>query len=450
MTAPRMPAPPRLDAFRAPWSLFWIALLLRIGYMTLAHTWHFGAYSDHFSFGHEMGRIARALATGYGFADPFHGHTGPTAWEPPLYPWILGADFRLFGVYSSLAAWMILAFNSVLNALMVPLVWEIAARCFNRKVALWSAWIWVLYPGTMEYAVKWVWETTLTAFLFTAALCLALRMRRIGEPDPDPPPPSLRQWVLFGFLWGLIALANPSPCLFLPPCGIWILLGARRGLWRKQIPAAALTALIFLACLAPWTARNARVFHAFVPVRSDFGAELYLGNGPGSNGMEMGYDHPFISVQQFHLYRQMGEVAYSRWRGDLARQNIRQHPGQFLANSLRRFYFFWCGVPHPVDKGLLNELGRRFTIQFSSFVGLLGLALALRRRVPGSWLFLWAFLLIPCTYYFVAVYSTRFRHPLEPLIVICAVYLFESAEKSWRIGPLRRRRRAPQPVLDTI
>ena len=64
--------------------------------MTLAHTYRFRPYGDHFQFGWEMGRIARALVTGYGYADPFTGHTGPTAWVAPLYPMLLGAGVCIF------------------------------------------------------------------------------------------------------------------------------------------------------------------------------------------------------------------------------------------------------------------------------------------------------------------------------------------------------------------
>jgi len=147
-----------------------------------------------------MGRIGRALATGYGYADPFRGHTGPTAWLPPVYPLIIASAFKLFGVYSGIAAWFILAFNSVLSAATTCTVWEIAARCFKRSVADWSAWVWALYPAAMQYAVKWVWETTLTAFLFTLVLVLALRMRNIGGPPENAATPA--RWLLFGLLWG--------------------------------------------------------------------------------------------------------------------------------------------------------------------------------------------------------------------------------------------------------
>ena len=133
-----------------------------------------------------MARIARALVTGYGYADPFSGHTGPTAWVPPLYPLLIAAVFKLAGIYTALAGWIILAINSVFSAATSVYVYEIAARCYNRKVALWSAWIWALYPAAMQYAVRAVWETTLTTVLFTAMLALALRMRSISPHERGP------------------------------------------------------------------------------------------------------------------------------------------------------------------------------------------------------------------------------------------------------------------------
>src|ERR1700685_3133774 len=87
---------------------FWVALAVRVLYITLAHTYRIRIAQDHFQFGWEMGRIARALATGYGYADPFNGHSGPTAWAPPLYPLLIAGVFKLFGVYTLKSAWVIL------------------------------------------------------------------------------------------------------------------------------------------------------------------------------------------------------------------------------------------------------------------------------------------------------------------------------------------------------
>jgi hypothetical protein len=202
----------------------WIALAARLAALTLGHYYRIAPYEDHFAFGWEMGRVARSLATGHGYANPFDHFSGPTAWVTPLYPLILAADFKLFGAYTALSAWVILAFDSLLNALMVRTTWEIAARCFNRKVAVWSAWIWALYPAAMQFAVKWVWEISLTAFLFSWILVLALRMRNIGgAPEEAANAASARRWAVFGLLWGLITLSSASIAVFLPFCGVWIL-----------------------------------------------------------------------------------------------------------------------------------------------------------------------------------------------------------------------------------
>lgn len=435
--------------FFAPHNLrliFWAGFLLRVLVITFAHTYRIRLLQDHFQFGWEMGRVARALATGYGYADPFVGHTGPTAWVPPLYPLLLAAVFKLFGVYTAKSAWIILTIDSIFSAATAPLIYKIAARCYNRKVAVWSAWLWALYPAAMQYAVHWVWEMCLTAFLFAAVLLLALKMRSIMPRDPEREPGSVRvnpgicepdpeeiraipnqtlvQWLLFAVLWGLIALSNPSLLLFLPACGIWILFAARP--LSVGFRNAAIAALLFLAILAPWTIRNARVFHIFVPLRDNLGAELEAGSGPGSNGFPVMATLPLVARDpQTMFYKSIGEIRYLRLEGKQAKAFIAAHPAHYALISLKRFYFFWVSVPHPVDRHPFNEFFRELDYCFLSITGILGLALSLKRRTPAAGLFLCAFLLLPFTYYFVTA-NARFRHPLEPLIAILTVYLFQS------------------------
>ncbi len=414
--------------------------------MTVAHTWRVRPYNDHFGFGWEMARIARAMVTGYGYADPFNGHTGPTAWVTPAYPLLIAGVFKLFGVYTALSAWVLLSLNCVLNALVVRNVWEIAARCFDLRVARWSAWIWALYPAAMQYAVKWIWEMTLTTFLFSSVLVLALRMRGVGEPAGGNQEQTWLRWACFGLLWGLLALSNPEICIMLPVTGIWVLLGAGRA-WPRQLGHAGLGALVCLLLVVPWSWRNWEAFHHFVPLRGNFGAELYLGNGPGAVGLLMEYNHPGESLRQLELYRAMGEVAYVRLRGEKAKSIIREDWPRFFLLSAKRVYFFWFSVPHPEDDAAYVEYGRNLNYQFTSIAGLLGLLLALRRRVPAAGLFAWCFVLLPLLYYFVTVHA-RFRHPFEPLIAILGVFLFQSAEKSWRVRPwgARASRRSATPA----
>lgn len=414
--------------------IFWVALAVRILYMTLAHTFHVRVAQDHFGFGWEAGRIARALVTGYGYADPFAGHSGPTSWVPPVYPLLLAGIFKIFGIYTAASAWVALAVSCVFSAAIAPAIYEIAARCFGiqqrgRSIALWSAWIWAVYPAALQYAVRWLWDMSITACLFSWVLVIALRARGIGEEPRDG---KIRQttalWAAFGLLWGVIALSNATLLLFLPVCGIWMLLGAGKGRVLITLPKAVLAGLLFLACIAPWMARNWSVFHAFIPMRGNFGAELYSSLLEGNNGFSWGptvpvYDH----APEYLRYKALGEHAYVMQHGALANEYIRTHRPTFYKLAVKRMYFFWFGIPHT-DNPIVQEGFRIFSYAFASLAGLMGLALTVRRRIPASGLFLWAFALIPLTYYFV-IAEARFRHPLEPLITILGVFLFQSATR---------------------
>ena len=123
-------------------SFFWmfgIAFVLRLTLIILGHTYKFKPYDNGFSFGWEMGRIGRAIAAGQGFANPFDGQTGPTAWEPPLYPYLIGSVFRLAGVYTHGSAFILLSINSIFSALTCIPIFLIARKCFSEKVAVWTA-----------------------------------------------------------------------------------------------------------------------------------------------------------------------------------------------------------------------------------------------------------------------------------------------------------------------
>jgi len=420
------PAFPPIHSLRASRAAFFTAIAVRLVYITVSHAYRVTNIENHFRFGYEMGRIAQAVATGRGYADPFHGHTGPTAWIAPLFPLLLAGVFKVFGVYTNLSGWVILAIDSLFNALMIPLLWEVGVRCFDIRVARWSVWIWALYPAAMQYAVRWVWDTTLTTLLLQLALVIALRAGSIGNHAGDGP--TWNRWLAFGLVWGLIAVSNPALLIFLPVCGISII--ARSGrLWTHQLAKAFCAFFLFVAVAAPWAIRNAIVFHAFVPFRSNFGAELYLGNGPGATGLLMEYNQPGEAPEQLALYRQMGELAYTRWRSQQAAAIIRADLPRFANLCIRRIYFFWFGVPNPSGKPG-TDFARALNYGFTSLAGLMGLALALKRRIPAAGLFAAAFLLIPALYYAVAS-TARFRHQLEPLITLLGVYLFQQAERRW-------------------
>jgi hypothetical protein len=418
-----------------------VAFALRVACIAIGHTYRIRVIDDHFDFGFEAGRIARSLVEGHGYANPFNGWSGPTTWLPPLYPLLLALAFKLFGVYTRGAAFFILTVNSLFSALIAPAVYEIAARCFDAQkiarraskhaapVALWSAWMWAVYPAALQYAIHWVWEMSLSTCLFTWALVLALRLRGTGEEERAGAGQRLR-WAAFGVLWGLVTLSNASLLLCLPAEALWIAWPRLRSLAgvRAVLPGVVLAAVVFVAIMTPWWIRNERAMHAFIATRGNFPQELYNSTLPANDALPWGTALPlWPGAPEFQLYVRMGEVRFMQMRKQQAIASLRAHPGMLARHSLDRFFFFWDGTPHAPDRHPVVEYVRLLSYSFLSACGLLGLALALRRRVPGANLMGLIFLLAPLPYYFVTV-QARFRHPLEPLIAILAVYLFRSTQ----------------------
>jgi len=430
--------------WQAPWVIFWVGFALRVVVILVGHTYRIRTDQGNFNFGFEAGRIARSLATGQGYANPFNGVSGATAWLPPLYPLLMAAAFKVFGVYTRGAALALMVVDSALSAAIAPAVYEIAARCFDARriarrgatyavpVAVWSAWMWAVYPAALQYAVHWVWEMSLTACFFSWAVVVALRLRGVGEgQEVGRRKKEVGLWFVLGVLWGLIALTNASLMLCLPAMMVWIAWPEMRAwkLGRRTVVGAVLTCVAFAAVLAPWVMRNVRVMGAPVLTRDNFGVEFYESTLERNDGFPWGTTVPlWTGDPEYQQYVRMGEIGFAKMRGDEAKARILARPWRTAKWTLDRFLFFWDGTPHAANGHLANEYLRQLSYCFLSVCGLLGLGLMIRRRVEGAGLFALIFLLLPLPYYLVTV-QPRFRHPMEPLIAVLAVYLFRSTEK---------------------
>lgn len=390
-----------------------IAFALRLAYILLAHTYKFKSDQNDFGFGYEMGRIGHAIATGRGFADPFGETTGPTAWEPPLYPYLIAGVFKLSGIYTHASAFILLTINSIFSALTCIPIFLIARKCFGEKVAVWSAWGWALLPTVMYWSTRWVWETSLAAFLLAVIFWLALELENLDGASP---------WIAFGLLWGVGVLTNTSLVTFLPASGLWAWY-RRWKTGKRSLACVALAAVFFVATIAPWLVRNYEVFGKFIFIRSNFGAELRLGNGPGADGTWMSYLHPTQNSLALQQYEQMGEIAYVAERKRQAMDFIRADYGRFARISFKRFVYYWDGRPRSSEMSALVD---NSAFLASSILAFWGLGRALRKRQHGAWLFLWLMLCYPAIYYFVYPHS-RYRHPIEPMMAILIAYVISEA-----------------------
>jgi len=358
---------------------------------------------------------------GKGFSSPYEGNTGPTAWEPPLYPYLIAAVFKIFGIYTYASAWVLLSINSLFAALTTIPVFLIAHRTFGPRVALWSARAWALNPWVWYWSIHFIWDTTFTPLILALIFLAALEMEQW---------PGWQGWVLLGTLWGVGALANPAMLPFLAFCALWVW-------WRRYrcgLPSLAgivLSSCVFFLVLSPWLVRNYEVFGRPMFIRDDFGLILHLGNGDTAEGMLVGILQPNMNRLELEKFQGMGELAYAADCKRRALDWIRAHPGRFVVISMKRFFYYWNGVPRHTDMRAPLDF-RNSPFLASSVLALWGLGRAVRQKRPGAWLFLGLVATYPTIYYFLFA-QARFRHPIEPELFILAVFLL--SEVRGRTGP---------------
>ena len=397
-----------------------LSFLLQIASIGILHQYRTRPGNDNFEFGWEMGRIGRSIALGHGFSCPYEGNTGPTAWEPPLYPFLIGGVFRIFGIYSRASAWVLLSINSLFATLTCIPIFLIGRKTFGETIARWSAYAWGLNPYVWYWSIHWIWDTTFTPFILACIFLLALELQEWA---------GWQGWALFGALYGIGALANPTTLAFLPFCGLWIWRQRyRRGL--PSLPGVVVASILFWVALSPWLVRNYAVFGRFVFIRDDFGLQFRLGNWKGADGMLMAYLQPNLNREELEKFQRMGELGYAELCRREAFGWIRENPGRFAVISLKRLFYYWNGVPRetssisPVDFRTSGFLA-------TSVLALWGLGRAIRQKRPGAWLFAGLMLTYPTVYYFVFPHA-RYRHPIEPELTVLIVFLIYQAVGSQR------------------
>ena len=394
-----------------------VAFVLRVAWILIGHTYKIKPTDENFGFGWEMGRIAASLASGHGFSNQFGPPTGPTAWEPPLYPYLTAGVFLLFGIYSKASAFVLLTLNSACSALTCVPIFKIARRIFSERVAVGSAWAWALLPNVMFWCTRWIWETSLSALLLAVVIWLTLTLE---ERDGWWP------WSEFGLLWGVIALNSTSLLSFLPAAGLWAWY-RRAKTGKRSLTGVVLSSMIFFACITPWLVRNYQTFGKFIFVRDNFGAELRLGNGNGADGTLMVYLDPPHDPYAMRQFQAMGELPYIAMRKQQAVSYIKADYARFVRLSLKRFVYYWAGTPKSTEPPWMSEVKNSLFLA-SSVLMFWGLFRALRQQRTGAWLLFWLILLYPAIYYFVYP-GQRYRVPIEPEMTILCVYLLTEAGK---------------------
>lgn len=419
-----------LHKLKSPLLIVLVALFLRLGLLSYGQTYRISQAHDHWRFGAEIGRIARSISQGHGFSSPYWAPTGPTAQQPPVYPYLLAGSFKLFGVYTPGAGFAILSLNSLFSALICLFLLLAGREAFGETAGTLAAWAWAFWPSAALIPVIRVWHESLAAFLLAVLFWMTLRIKEPG---------STRNYLIFGALWGLAALTNPVILSTLPFLLGWVYYRRRKRRLRWARPLALTLAAAAIVML-PWLVRNYVVFHKPVFVSDDLAMNLHLGNHAGATGAYTEGVQPAENVGEWKQYQRLGELAYMEAKRRQALSFITSHPGEYVWLCLQRFgeLWIWTGSFRPFGSVFPSLIWQAFYFALP-LLALAGLALAFRQRVAAAWPLTFILCAFLGTYVVIEYGSPRYRHPVEPEMVLLGTYAVVTA---WR----RMRGRVSSPV----
>lgn len=385
-----MAAPP--SSLRKEWAFL---SLVAAGGIALRLIWLLIVQGDIAAFpsAGEAQRVALALAQGYGFADAYFDGQGPTAHLLPVSPAIAGGILRLFGPYSDAAALTLLLWALLQTMGGYLLLMLLFRRLGMAPAALrWGfALLCLVPPFVVQEVVDFrYWESGIAVVLMATALLL------IAGIDRDRAP-GLPYLVGTGALIALLFFVAPSAGLATVfSAGVMVLWRWRS--WRTAVPLAGGFALCLAAMVTPWAIRNADALGAPVLLRSNAGLELAIANHDAALSDEAPEQifadrltaiHPAAAGPALRatLRERGGEVRYSKQLGADARNWIADHPAGFARLCLRHLrQYVW---PEPWQFYFSGWEGARparsLTIAIVGTLGLIGLAIRLKRQPRLYW-----------------------------------------------------------------
>jgi 4-amino-4-deoxy-L-arabinose transferase-like glycosyltransferase len=252
------------------------------------------------------------LAVGLGYVD---GNGAPTAYFPIGYPAFLGLLFRLGGPSILIAQ----VANLGLALASLALFHRLAQRLLSRSgAARLATLILAAFPSQVAYV------TLLSDSILFQCLLLATaeRLSRGGAGA-----------ALAGGFWSGLAVLTRPYALLLP------LLALRRtpepGGRDGRLSRAGRLGLALLAMalvVSPWMVRNARLFDEWVPIATNSGVNLLIGNGPGADGRYTEAPLRLLEgIEGDESERDRAARAFA-WRA------IREHPLRFVTLGARKLY----------------------------------------------------------------------------------------------------------------
>jgi tetratricopeptide (TPR) repeat protein len=191
-------------------------------------------------------------------------------WQPPLYPHVLAWIYGDAEDGAPLKARRLQCLLTALTALLTFL----CGRFFMDEKKAAAAAILVCLCGPLLFFNSRLLPTGLATCLNMLMLWLTLRAAST---------PSIPAWLAAGLSLGLAAVTVPNVLIMIPVVGAWMMIVMRPTSDRRTMKHHAAATVAGLAlCILPVLIHNIRVSGEWVPISTNGGINLYIGNNPRS------------------------------------------------------------------------------------------------------------------------------------------------------------------------
>jgi hypothetical protein len=338
------------------WAMIALAFLIRLVFIVYAGDVHHPVMYEH-------GVIAHNLYTGHGFAmhwpypslDPVRAaiQNQPPLFEgaflPPLNPYLIYGSYVIFGENAT-AIGFLMIFYAVISSFIPLAVFKTGMLIGSEKAARLSTLISVLFLPA-AFAVVTFSGSPLYQLLGIIIVYYTIRTAMH---------PTFRSFILLGIYSGVMTMLR-SEFFFLGfiLIALSIFFGWKK-MQSKQVVIQGLVSIVLCAMvIAPWTFRNYRLFHEFVPVLSHPWYEIWRGNNihaTGSNYNAAG-DGIWINGSVYpEVVKRMDAIPYDQFFEpkvdpvfkDEVFQFVKDNPGRFIVLSATKAAgFFTIDFYHP-------------------------------------------------------------------------------------------------------
>ena len=370
-----------------------------------------------------------------------------TYFRAPMYSWLLGAVYYLFGPTFLIARILGLC----IGICSVALTYLIAHRIFGRRTALIAGTIQCIYPMLVTLEAELLLDPLFMLIVQASGYAFLIWSDRKTH----------RFLFLASFLFGLAAITRPTILALAPLVTLGVVWQLRRP--ARQMLRPALVLLIGMAIpIGVVFARNVAVASDPVLIASQGGINFYIGNNEASDGLHAVLPQPLGHNWRTADVRYIAEKGTGRQLkpGEISKywfgrgiDWIVHNPVDFAILTLKRIWFSFANIEIDNNRSQLALISQVSIVRYVplGFGVIFVLAtLGLVTRWGGSVQMRWiiavvvGFTLVNALFFV----NSRFRLTLLPAYFILAAAWLDDLTMHWR-EKLRHRNLWPTLVIGT-